>query len=383
MLQSERERAGARKTLRRIAPGLLIVAGALAPAARAGDASPADPTSGVEAPRAGFRSGVQVDSLIRPGEVHFKHLYQLTDGGENAEAYFSWDGRNLILQSTPRGAECDQIFIIPSDGGEMTRVSTGRGRCTCSYFLPGDKEVLFSSTHLGSPDCPPKPDFSQGYVWALYDTYDIFRADRDGSNLRRLTDAPGYDAEATVGPNGRIVFTSDRDGDIELYSMKLDGSDLKRLTHTPGYDGGAFYSPDGRKICFRASRPKDEAELKDFRDLLKQGLVRPSRLDIYVMNADGSHPVRLTDNGAANFCPFFHPGMKQVIYTSNVNDPGKRNFDIYLVDVRTKKSEQITFEKSFDGFPMFSPDGRRLVFASNRGDERPGETNIFVAEWTE
>ncbi len=331
----------------------------------------------------GFWSGMPVDSLIRPGEKHFRRLYQLTNGGENAEAYFSWDGKDLILQATVRDAECDQIYTIPATGGALRLVSTGTGRCTCSYFMPGDREIIFSSTHLAGPACPPKPDFSQGYVWALYDSYDVFIARRDGSGLRRLTETPGYDAEATAGPDGTIIFTSDRDGDLELYSMKPDGSNVKRLTHEPGYDGGAFFSADGRRICYRASRPAPGAELEDYQRLLSLGLIRPSRLDIYIMDADGGNKIRLTEWDAASFCPFFHPSGDKVIFTSNVHDPAGRNFDLYLVDIATRKTERISTEETFDGFPMFSPDGKRLVFASNRSAERPGETNVFMAEWVD
>jgi len=330
-----------------------------------------------------FHSGVQVDSLIRPGERHFQHLYMLTNGGENAEAYFSWDGRSLILQATPRGQECDQIYTIPSTGGPMTLVSTGLGRCTCSYFLPGDREIIYSSTHLAFPRCPPKPDYSRGYVWAVYKGYDIFKARRDGSHPIRLTETPGYDAEATVGADGEIVFTSDRDGDLEIYTMREDGSGVRRLTHTPGYDGGAFFSPDGRKICYRADHPTEPDQLQEYRELLREGLIRPGRLEIFVMDRDGGNQTQLTENGAANFCPFFHPGGKSIIFSSNMDDPQGRNFDLYLIDLGTREAERVTFESTFDGFPMFSPDGRRLVFASNRNSERPGETNIFMAEWTD
>lgn len=332
---------------------------------------------------AGWHSGAPADSLIRAGESHFVHLWQLTNGGENAEAYFSFSGNDLILQSTPRGAACDQIFTLPSRGGEPKRVSTGQGRCTCSYFFPGDREILFASTHLADAACPPPPDMSHGYAWAIYAGYDIFKADRDGQNLKRLTDSPGYDAEATVGHDGTIVFTSVRDGDLELYSMKQDGSGVKRLTHSLGYDGGAFFSPDGQQICFRAGSPGTPEEGEQYKALLAQGLVKPSKLEIFVMNADGSGRQQLTENGAANFCPFFTPDAKQIIFASNVGDPRGRNFDLYLVDIASKKVAPVTTEGSFDGFPMFSPDGRYLVFASNRGAERPGETNIFLAEWKE
>lgn len=330
-----------------------------------------------------FVSGREVPEWIRPEEKHFRRLWQITNGGENAEAYWSFDGSTLVLQSTPRGEGCDQIYTVPAEGGPLRLVSTGKGRCTCSYFLPGDREIVFSSTHLADVACPPKPDFSKGYVWALYRGYDVFRANRDGSNLRRLTDSPGYDAEATSGPDGSIIFTSDRDGDLELYRMNADGSAVRRLTRTPGYDGGAFFSQDGKWICWRANRPQAGPALEEYRSLLGEGLIRPRALEIYFADAEGKNPVQLTDNGAANFCPFFHPGGRKIIFSSNLGDPGKRNFELYLVDIGTKAIEQVTFEESFDGFPMFSPDARRLVFGSNRGCERPGETNIFVAEWAD
>jgi len=383
---------------RRVRAGLAIAAASILTVSIAWRAETADPPASAGQPSgapaaeptppavpggtpAEFRSGVEVPHLIRPEERHLKRLWQLTNGGENAEAYWSWDGRDLVLQAAVRGAECDQIYLLPARGGELQLVSTGRGRCTCSYFFPGDREVVFSSTHLADPACPPKPDFSKGYVWALYPGYEIFRANRDGSNLRRLTDSPGYDAEATVGPDGSILFTSDRDGDLELYRMNGDGSNVRRLTSTPGYDGGAFFSPDGRRIVWRASRPQPGTELDDYRSLLAQGLIRPGRLEIFVADSDGKNARQLTDNGAANFCPYFHPGGRKVIFVSNLGDPGKRNFEIYLVDIETKAIEQVTFEETFDGFPMFSFDGKMLAFASNRGAEREGETNVFVAEW--
>jgi TolB protein len=328
-------------------------------------------------------AGAEVDSLIRPGEKYFAGLHQVTNGGENAEAYFSWSGDRLILQSTPRGAGCDQIFVVPVAGGVPTRVSTGTGRCTCAYFFPSDRRILFSSTHLAGPECPPTPDRSQGYVWPVYKSYDIFTANPDGSDLTRLTTTPGYDAEATIGADGTIVFTSMRDGDLDLYSMAPDGSNIRRLTDEPGYDGGAFFSPNDSLICYRAHHPTDPDELKDYQDLLAQGLVRPGVLEIYVMNADGSHKRQITNTGAANFCPFFHPSGKKIIFASNMKDPRRRNFDLYMIDLDGRNLEQITFEDTFDGFPMFSPDGKKLAFGSNRGSERPHETNIFVADWVE
>lgn len=322
------------------------------------------------------------DTLIFPGEIHFKNMKMLTDGGENAEAYFSFDGSRLIFQSRSGSMQCDQIYTMNTDGSNKKMVSNGKGATTCSYYYPDGQSILYSSTFLGDDACPPKPDFSKGYVWALYDTYDIFKANEDGSNIVQLTKEKGYDAEATISPKGdRIVFTSTRDGDIELYSMNLDGSDIKRLTNEAGYDGGAFFSPDGTKIVYRASRPQNDDELKEFKDLLAQGLVRPHALDIYVMDADGSNKVRVTNNGAANFAPYFFPDGKRIIFCSNMEDPKGRTFSLFAVNIDGTGLERITFSNSFDGFPMFSPNGKKFVFCSNRFDKLPHETNVFICDW--
>ncbi len=323
-------------------------------------------------------------------ERHLRNVRQLTFGGENAEAYFSRDDKRLIFQSTRPPFACDQIFVMAADGAppapaaEPRLVSTGKGRTTCAYFFPDGERILYSSTHLASADCPPKPDYSRGYVWALYAGYDIFTARPDGSDLRRLTETPGYDAEATIAPDGsRIVFTSVRDGDLDLYSMKLDGSDVRRLTTETGYDGGAFFSQDGKRIVYRAHHPATDADVADYKGLLGQGLIRPTKLEIWVMDADGSNKRRVTSLGAASFAPFFHPDGKRIIFSSNVNDPKGRNFDLYLVNLDGSGLERVTTDETFDGFPMFSHDGKRLVFASNRGAKVRGETNVFLADWAE
>ncbi|MHC4941033.1 MAG: TolB family protein, partial [Planctomycetota bacterium] len=322
-----------------------------------------------------------------PKEKHFKKMWQLTFGGENAEAYWSFDEKQLIFQSTRPPFTADQIFTMNADGKNVRLVSTGKGRTTCAYFLPGDKRIVYASTHLGGDKPPTPPDMSRGYVWALFDTYDIFVADADGKNPTRLTKTPGYDAEATVSPTGdRIVFTSMRDGDIELYSMKIDGSDVKRLTNRPGYDGGAFFSWDGKKIVWRAPGKDDDLSKTDYSPLLKRGLVRPSKLEIWIMDADGSNKKQVTNNGKANFGPFWHPDNRRVIFSSNVDAPQGGNFELYLVDTETGKTERVTwFERrregarrsdDFDGFPMFTRDGKRLVFCSNRHNDKPNETNV-------
>jgi Tol biopolymer transport system component len=268
------------------------------------------------------------------------------------------------------------------DGTDQKLVSTGKGRTTCAYFLSGGNRILYASTHLGGEACPPRPSYAQGYVWPVYKSYDLFLADADGSDLERLTDTPGYDAEATVSPDGsQIVFTSARDGDLELYSMRPDGSELRRLTHEKGYDGGAFYSLDGTQIVYRAHHPKDATELARYEKLLADGLIEPSTLEVFVMNADGSNRRQVTSNRAANFCPFFHPDGKRIIFSSNLDDPKGRNFDLFLIRVDGTGLERITTDPSFDGFPMFSRDGKKLVFGSNRNASQPGETNIFIADW--
>lgn len=325
------------------------------------------------------------DTLIYPQEKHFKNMQMLTNGGENAEAYFSFDGSKIIFQSTGE-YECDQIFIMNTDGSGKHLVSTGKGRTTCSYFYPDGKSILYASTHLGGDMCPQKPDHSKGYVWALYSDYEIFKAGVDGSNPVKLTDVKGYDAEATISPKGdKIIFTSTRNGDIDLYSMNLDGSDVKQLTNIAGYDGGAYYSYDGTLIVFRASRFDDPAKLKEYQDLLAEGLIRPGQLEIYVMNADGSNIRQVTNNGAANFGPYFFPDGKRIIYCSNQGDPKGRNFDLYMINVDGTGNERITYNDTFDGFPMFSlhDGGKKFVFCSNRFNAKQGETNVFICDWVD
>ncbi|HKQ69804.1 MAG TPA: M28 family peptidase, partial [Polyangiaceae bacterium] len=320
-------------------------------------------------------------------ETHLADLRQLTFGGENAEAYWSFDNRQLVLQARPAKAGCDRIFRMQVADARpaLTPVSSGKGATTCSYFLPGDSDVIYASTHLGGEACPPRPDHSQGYVWALYDTYDIFRAKADGSGVTRLTDTQGYDAEGTVcSKDGSVVFTSVRDGDIDLYRMDADGKNVKRLTSNVGYDGGAFFNADCSKIVWRASRPAPGKALDDYKALLSRGLVRPTKLELYVANADGSEPTQITYLDAASFAPFWHPSQKRIVFSSNYGDPKGREFDIWAVDVDGTRLERITHAPGFDGFPMFSPDGKYLAFSSNRATPKgEHDTNVFVARWVE
>jgi Tol biopolymer transport system component len=314
------------------------------------------------------------------GETRLSNVRQLTFGGENAEAYFSFDGARLSFQASKGPGTCDQIYTMRIDGSDVRRISDG-GRTTCSYYTPDGRSVVYASTVKGGRACPPVPSFDQGYVWPIYDTYDIYIANADGSNVRPLTTTPGYDAEATIRKDGRIVFTSVRDGDMEIYSMNADGSDVRRLTHRDGPDGGPFYSPDGRQIVFRGRALSAGPELDDYRALLGKGLWRPTALEIFVMNEDGSDLRQVTNLKAASFAPFFTPDGRKIIFSTNVGDPKGRNFDLYLINVDGTGLERVTYNDTFDGFPMFSPDGKRLVFASNRNDARPGETNVFIADW--
>ncbi len=316
-------------------------------------------------------------------EVHLANIRQLTFGGENAEAYFSFDGSQIIFQSTREGVPCDQIFRMALDGSNQEMVSTGEGRTTCGYFYPDGESIVYASTHLGGAECPPPPSFAMGYVWAIYDSFDIFRAAPDGSGVERLTDTPGYDAEATVGPDGRIVFTSVRDGDMEIYSMNPDGSDVRRLTHRQGPDGGPFFSPDGSKIIFRGREIPNGEEYDDYKRLLDEGLWRPTAVEVFVMDADGGNVQQVTDFGGASFAPYWHPDGERIIFSSNLHNPDGRNFDLFMVNLDGTGLEQITHNDTFDGFPMFSPDGSRLIFASNRNAAAEGDTNVFIADWVE
>lgn len=315
-------------------------------------------------------------------ERHFGAVRQLTFGGDNAEAYFSADGSRLIFQSTRDGRSCDQQYVMRVDGSDLRRVSNGLGKTTCGYFFANDRRLFFSSTHAADSVCPPRADPSQGYVWAL-DPFDIYTADADGSNLRRLTSHGVYTAEATLSPDGRtIVFTSLKDGDLDIYTMSVDGTNVRRLTSAVGYDGGPFFSPDGTKIVYRAWHPTDSADLARYRDLLGRRLVRPNRMELWIMNADGSGQRQITNLGGANFAPYFTPDGRRIVFSSNHHvNPRAGNFDLFLVNLDGTGLEQITFAPTFDGFPQFSPDGRTLVFASNRYSPDPRSTNLFVAEW--
>ena len=337
------------------------------------------------------QESVRAAPLTTPEEQkHLRNVRQLTFGGQNAEAYFSSDDKQLIFQHQGPGVPCDQIYTMPvdtPDGKPATPklVSTGKGRTTCGYFFPAGNRILFSSTHAASAECPPKPDYSNGYVWPIYDAYQIYAAKPDGSDLKQLTNARGYNAEATITRDGkRIVFTSTRNGDLDIYTMNADGSDVKQLTHDLGYDGGPFWSYDGKKIVYRAQHPQTPEEIADYKDLLAKNLIRPGNLEIWVMDADGAHKHQVTHNGAANFGPYWFPDGKRIIFASNMADPKSgRDFDLYAIHEDGTGLERITYHPDFDAFPMFSSDGKRLVWASNRNGKEPHETNVFIGDWVE
>ena len=332
----------------------------------------------------------ETDSLIKSNEIHFSSLKQLSFGGDNAEAYWSFDDSKLVFQVNNPAWDlaCDQIYYFDWAKDDLaenipTMLSTGKGRTTCSYFLPGDTSIVYASTHLSDEACPPVPSKNDGkYVWPIYSSFEIFTADLDGNIIQQLTDEPGYDAEATVSPMGdRMVFTSMRTGDLELFTCDIDGGNIKQITDELGYDGGAFFSPDGSKLIFRASRPKSDEEIKEYKDLLAEGLVQPTDMELFICNSDGTDLKQLTDLGKANWCPFFHPSGEKVIFASNHATERGFPFNLYMINIDGTGLEQITHDDTFDAFPVFSNDGKKLVFSSNRNNGGTRETNLFIADW--
>ncbi|MEM7162612.1 MAG: hypothetical protein AAF487_09270 [Bacteroidota bacterium] len=327
------------------------------------------------------------------GEHHLQNIRMLTNGGDNAEAYWSFDDQLLVFQAKydKWGAACDQIYYFNPDTDDLINqqpklLSTGKGRTTCSYFLPGNEQIVYASTHLANDNCPPEPERRDDgkYVWPIYDSFDIFSADLEGNIVKQLTNEKGYDAEATVSPDGqKIVFTSMRSGDLELYTMNIDGSNILQVTNELGYDGGAFFSPDSKQLIFRASRPQTEEEITVYKDLLAEGLVQPTQMELFICNVDGTELRQITQLGKANWAPFFHPSGEKVIFSSNHKSERGFPFNLFMIDVDGGNLEQITFDKEFDSFPMFSFDGTKLVFSSNRNNGGDRSTNLFLADWVE
>lgn len=333
------------------------------------------------------------DSLLYPDETHFRNIRQLTFGGDNAEAYWSYDGKSIVFQRTSvkDGIPCDQMYVgkLPKKGQPFTYklVSTGKGRTTCAFFTRDNKHIIYASTHGGGDACPPVPDrakYGNKYIWPLYDTYDIYMADLDGKIVKQLTNSKGYDAEATLSPDGKkMLYTSDKDGDIDLYIMDLETGAEKRITNLLGYDGGAWFSPKGDKIIWRASRPKTEAEIKEYKDLLAENLVAPTNMEVWVANADGSNARQVTKFGQANWAPAYMPDNSRIIFASNHEYKRGFPFNLYTINEDGSGLRKISRDKGFDAFPMFSPDGKKILFCSNRNNGGTRDTNVFVADWVE
>ncbi len=320
-------------------------------------------------------------------ELHILNVRMLTLEGENAEAYFNPDGSLICWQSKSTGMLADQIYVMPSSGGVRKLISTGFGKTTCSFFIPRTTRLVYCSTHDYSPEPPLPPDPAAGYVWNL-DEYDIYTVNMNGQHLQRLTNLPGYDAEAAVSPDGsQIVFTSQRHGDLDIYVMDVDGSNQRQLTFTRGYDGGPFFSPDGEWIVFRSHLPENDEEMIHYNELLIKNVVEPMRFEIQIMRPDGSERRQITDLGVASFAPYMHPDGKRIIFCSNHKMSGEKQpkgkplFNLFMINIDGTGLKQITYNDSFDGFPMFSNDGKKLIWASNRHSPEPGSTNIFIADW--
>ena len=331
---------------------------------------------------------VAVDSsdVHYPQEKHLQNVTQLTFGGENAEAYWSFDNTMLTFQhrNKPAGLMCDQIFLMNLSDTSKRMISTGDGRTTCAFFMPGNSQFIYASTHLWGDTCPPEPVRKPGeYLWPIYAEYEIFEADLNGKILKQLTKNKFYDAEAVVSPKGdKILFTSDRSGDLELYTMNLEGSDVKQITNELGYDGGANFSPDGKQIVWRASHFDSDSEKIEYKENLKRHVVSPLKMELFIANADGSNRKQLTHLGGANWAPNFDPTGKRIIFSSNYKTK-TIPFNLYMINTDGTNLEQLTYDKVFDAFPMFSYDGKKLVWCSNRHNGGTRETNIFVADWKE
>ena len=330
----------------------------------------------------GSQNSVLVGDL--PQEKHLRNVRQLTFGGQNAEAYWNYDGTQLVFQTRQPEYPDEQIVTMNADGSNKRLVSTGKGRCTCGYFTPDGTKIYFSSTHEKDQGAQKALDFSKGYVWMVNPNMSLYRCQPNGLGLEKLIDKNTYVAETTIDPNGNyIVFTSDFQGDLEIYRANMDGTGIRRLTRNVGYDGGPFVSWDGKKIVYRRYDLKNQKEVDDYKSLLKEHLVRPSQLEIYMMDADGSHNRRITNLESASFAPFLHPDGKRIIFCSNLGDKKGREFELWMINTDGTGLERITYSPEFDGFPMFTRDGKRIVFASNRHGKVRGETNIFVADWVD
>lgn len=310
------------------------------------------------------------------------NIRQLTSGGENAEAYWAPDGKRLVFQSTRGESKCDQIYVMNADGSDQHRVSNGQGRTTCAYFLPDGKHIAYASTHLASPGCPPDADKSKGYVWAVYPSYDIFVAKDDGTDAKRITTADGYDAEATINwKTKKIIYTSVSSGDLDLWTMDLDGAHKKQITKSFGYDGGAVTSRDGKMIAWRGGHPTTPETKQKYSDLLKDNLTSPFKMELFVSDANGKNIKQITNFGCASFAPAFTPDGKQILFSSNKHNCDGRKFELFLINVDGTGLKQITSFDGFTSFPEFSPDGKKLVFVTDWKAAARYEFNVFTADW--
>ena len=334
------------------------------------------------------------DSVLFAGEKHFKNVHQLTNGGDNAEAYWSFDSKRITFQrSNPKeGINCDEIFmgVVPTklkDTFTYKSISGGKARTTCSYFTKDGAHIIYASTKNGGDQCPPPVDrakYGNKYIWPLYSSYDIFMADTSGKIVKQLTKSDGYDAEGTLSYDGKkMIYCSVKDGDLDLYVMNLATGKEIKVTNTLGYDGGAWFSPDGKKIVWRASRPTTAEEVAEYKSLLKEGMVAPTQMEVWIANADGTNAKQITHLGQANWAPNFTPDGKHIIFCSNHEYKRGFPFNMYLIDLEGNDLQKVSRDKGFDAFPMFSPDGKRIMFSSNRNNGGTRDTNLFVADWVD
>jgi Tol biopolymer transport system component len=334
------------------------------------------------------------DSVLFAGEKHFKNIHQLTNSGDNAEAYWSFDGKRITFQRTnpKEGINCDEIFmgVVPTklkDTFTYKSISGGKARTTCSYFTKDGAHIIYASTKNGGDQCPPAVDrakYGNKYIWPLYSTYDIYMADTSGKIIKQLTKSDGYDAEGTLSYDGKkMIYCSVKDGDLDLYVMELATGKEIKVTNTLGYDGGAWFSPDGKKIVWRASRPTSTEDVAEYKSLLKEGLVAPTQMEVWVANADGTDAKQITHLGQANWAPNFTPDGKHIIFCSNHEYKRGFPFNMYLIDLEGNHLEKVSRDKGFDAFPMFSPDGKKIMFSSNRNNGGTRDTNLFVADWVD
>jgi len=336
----------------------------------------------------------RVDHLIEKGEAHFKHLWQVTSGGENTRPRWSPDGDQIAYQfsNLALGIECDLVRVQDLDTGRLDRVSSGNGVSNVGGYLKGGRQVIFASTHAIQSDCPAPPDQALGHVRSLDPAYDLYVVDLDSHDSRVVVDDAGHDAQASVSPGGdRIVFCSLRSGDAELWSCDSNGGELRQLTRSPGHEADPQWSADGSRIVFAATDfdpLREDAHLGKYRDQLARWSAAPGSMKIEVMAADGAERRTVTAPGKANWDPCFTPDGQRIVFVSNHHGEGQHptSYDLFLVDLDGSNLERVTYfdegiGRQFDGFPSFSADGRYLAFSSNRGAGQIGETNVFVAEW--